>query len=80
MNKLEKFLLKLSKKEKMKLRLIIRKIRLGELGGLDNKKLRGYANIYRIRKGNFRINYIKEKNTNFIISIKKRDERTYKNL
>ncbi len=46
--------------------------------GLDIKKLRGYQNIFRLRKGEIRIIFAKDKRYISILSIDRRNESTYK--
>ena len=77
-DKISKFLDSLQTKELISLRPTIKKIECGNLKGLDVKKLRGYRNVLRVRKGVFRI-LIQEGESKFeIISISRRSEKTYK--
>ena len=62
----------------MILELLIDKIISLNWGSLDIKKLKGYQDIFRLRKGKLRIIFIKiGKNIN-IINIEHRKETTYK--
>lgn len=45
---------------------------------LDIKKLRGHENIFRVRKGNIRIIFVKDKKDISILTIERRRENTYK--
>lgn len=61
MNKLEKFLKNLSKKEfKLFMNKIFPKIKKLQLSDLDVKPLTGYKGFYRVRVGNIRIIFIKD--------------------
>jgi len=76
MDKIEKLLRKISKKQREKLFAIIIKLLSGDKKGLNIKKLKGTV-FYRLRSGRFRIIYHKEKDI-VIDSIRLRDENTYK--
>ncbi|MBU2542783.1 type II toxin-antitoxin system mRNA interferase toxin, RelE/StbE family [Patescibacteria group bacterium] len=77
MDKIEKLLRKISRKQREKLFQIIEKLLSGDRGELDIKKLKN-TDFYRLRSGRFRIIYHKEKANIIIDSIKLRDENTYK--
>ena len=79
MDKLDKELKKLSEKERVLVKEILSKIKTGNFYGLDIKKLKGYENIYRARKGKIRIIYHMRKEEVFILSIERRADNTYKN-
>ncbi len=74
---LEKFLAKVTGKEKKILAGIIEKIIDKNLKGLDVKKLAGYDNIFRVRKGDFRIVFKTTKTDIKILFIDKRSDTTY---
>lgn len=79
MTYLKKLLKKFSEKERGSLKQIIKKLIRYDLKNLDVKKLSGYANIFRARKGKLRIVY--ETNTNgeiLILKIERRSDTTYK--
>ena len=76
MDKIEKLLKKISKKQREKLFAIITKLLSGDKKGLNIKKLKG-TDFYRLKSGRFRIIYHKEKDI-VIDSIRLRDENTYK--
>lgn len=78
MNKIEKLLNKISKKDRETLLFVIETI-LNEkdISHLKPIKLEGLE-LYRISKGNFRIIFHKEHNERVIDSIKMRNENTYK--
>lgn len=78
MDKLAKALKKLSPKEKISIKNILVKIKNNSLAGMDLKKLKSHDNVFRVRKGKIRIIFqFKNKNI-FILSIEKRQDKTYK--
>ena len=78
MNKIEKLFNKISKKERLALLSVVEEILTGkDISYLKPIKLKG-LDLYRIRKGDFRIIFHKENNDFVIDSIKLRDENTYK--
>ncbi len=80
MNKIEKLLQKIKEKDRRLLSLIIEDIISGkDIAHLKPIKLQGLE-LYRIRRGNFRIIFHKEDTKYIIDSIKIRDDGTYKNL
>jgi mRNA-degrading endonuclease RelE of RelBE toxin-antitoxin system len=76
-DRIDKALNQLSDKENNKLKEIIGLIRLGRLDGMDLKKLKGRKDVYRIRKGNMRIIFIKKDLDTFILSVERRTDTTY---
>ncbi|MCC6323967.1 type II toxin-antitoxin system RelE/ParE family toxin [Candidatus Nomurabacteria bacterium] len=77
---ISKFLAKLSKSEKAVIKNILEKITTNNTVGLQIKKLVGSEDIYRVRKGKFRIIYRKTKTDCLIISVDRRSEATYRNF
>jgi len=78
MDKIEKFLKNLTKKELISVLAIINKIEKGDFTGLDIKKLSGHNNIYRARKGSVRIIFTKVDDCEItIVSIERRSDTTY---
>ena len=69
MDKIKKFLLKLSKKEREIMRKILLDILTLDLKNYDTKPLKGYKGFFRLRKGDIRIVFMKEKNTGMIVDI-----------
>lgn len=57
---------------------MIRKILKKEFDDLDNKKLKGYKDIFRVRKGKIRIIYQVIGNKMIILVINKRKDDIYK--
>lgn len=77
MDKIEKFLKKVSKKELAKIRLIILQILQKDFSDLDIKKLKGEKNKFRVRTGKVRIIFMFKKNKIALLKIVKRDSKTY---
>lgn len=78
MDEIEKSFKSLNPKEQRLVKEILHKLATNSLGGLDVKKLQGTDNIFRIRKGIFRIIYQKIGNRNILIRLQRRSEKTYK--
>lgn len=75
---LKKLLSRFDKKEQGDIELLIKKILSFKWDALDVKKLKGYSNLFRVRKGNIRIIYRLENRTIFILAIEHRNESTYR--
>lgn len=80
MDKIEKLLKRLSAIQRQKMKVAVFLIVNDQLGGLDVKKVSGFASIYRVRCGNYRLIFKKTEDGNSMIDIRKRNENTYKNL
>jgi len=81
MDKIQKALQRLNKKERKQIKKLITQIQAGFFKNLDIKKLKGRDDIYRVRKGKLRIIYrIDKDGQTFILAIERRSEKTYKNL
>ena len=78
MPSLKKLLAKFSKEERETIESLIKSIVSLHWENLDIKKLKGYRDIFRIRKGNIRIIFSKEKENMRILTIDRRNENTYK--
>jgi mRNA-degrading endonuclease RelE of RelBE toxin-antitoxin system len=77
MDKISKVLKKLSSKERKKLKIILNKIKQGKFNSFQVKKLKGHANIFRIRKGKMRIIFLKKDNDFFLLAVERRSDNTY---
>lgn len=77
---IEKFIKKLSAKDKEIIVSLIESILLGEYKNLDYKKLKDQKDCYRVRKGPFRVIFKREDNEIVIISVERRSEKTYRAL
>lgn len=78
MPSLKKSLSKFSKEERELIEFLIKVIISLRWRGLDIKKLKGCQDVFRVRKGNIRIIFTKNKKDIFILSIDRRRESTYK--
>lgn len=77
-DRIRKTLRKLSSKEQKQLADVIRLIRENDLAGLDLKKLQGRNDVYRVRKGDFRVIFRRVPNSETtIIAIERRSDTTY---
>ncbi len=80
-DKVTKLLSKLSKKDLVRIRKTIESIAKLELEGLDIKTLKGQTGIFRVRVGSFRIIFeINARKKPNILSVSRRNEKTYKDL
>ncbi len=79
MDKIQKFLLKLSWKQRAEILAILEKILSGNTAWLDLRKLEWNHYLFRIRKGKIRIVFSSESGGNKIINLDYRDS-IYNNL
>lgn len=79
MDQIEKFLRKIDKKLALKLMLVLLDIKAGSAQQYDLKKMKGFANLYRIRVGKIRIIFEKLDGGSKVIYIEYRGK-AYKNL
>lgn len=79
-DKIQKLLAKLSAKEREIIKLLILRIKLDDVQGLDIKLLKGHTDLFRVRKGRLRIVYRKNKVVFLVVRIDRRNEKTYKDL
>ncbi|MEX2145270.1 MAG: hypothetical protein WD712_02780 [Candidatus Spechtbacterales bacterium] len=80
MGKLERELKKLSVQERKLAKSILKQISRGSYKNLDIRKLKGYSDIFRVRKGKLRVIYRLRGDDVFALSIERRSDRTYKNI
>ena len=78
MDKITKFLKKLSKKDREVIHHILEQLYSENTKTLDIKKLKGGENLFRVRKGTIRIVYSLDGLDISIINIEFRSEGTYK--
>ncbi|MFA6447289.1 MAG: hypothetical protein WCW31_03470 [Patescibacteria group bacterium] len=77
-DRIRKTLKLLSLKQQTQLLEVIQRIRSNNLSGLDVKKLQGRDDVYRVRKGLFRVIFRKIPNAeNTIIAVERRNDTTY---
>ncbi|MEX0877433.1 MAG: hypothetical protein WDZ40_01055 [Candidatus Spechtbacterales bacterium] len=77
---LRKLLSKFNKEERIILEKLIEKIISLDWRDLDVKKLKGHNSLFRVRKGQFRIIFIKTNDNISILAIERRNDNTYKNI
>jgi len=77
MLKVDRFLAKISKKDREKLLHVLIFIQKGRLSGLDLKKLKGQEQTYRVRVGSYRITFEITESTTTILEIQRRGDHTY---
>ncbi|MDO8493404.1 MAG: hypothetical protein Q7S19_02560 [bacterium] len=79
MDKITKALRKFSEDEKLIVKDILRRVYNGDVApNLDLKKLSGYDDIFRIKKGKIRIIYLVNKDDSIkVLSVTKRNDNTY---
>lgn len=77
MDKISKILSKLRPKERAWADRAVRLIRIGQVSEFDVKKLKGFDNIFRVRKGRVRIIYKIDKSYFVIIDVQTRNDNTY---
>jgi mRNA-degrading endonuclease RelE of RelBE toxin-antitoxin system len=77
MDKISKALKKLRAEERTELKKILLKFKSGKFDNFDIKKLKSKNNIFRIRKGKFRIIFIKNDSSVIILAVEKRGDNTY---
>ena len=78
MPNLKRLLSRFDRSERDDIRVLITKITSLDWRGLDIKKLKGYRDIFRLRKGDLRIIYRVQEKAIFILAIERRSEGTYK--
>ncbi len=80
MDKISKFIQRLTEKERARLERVIADIISDNLSGYDLKKMKGHANLYRVRTGDMRIVFIDLKTEKRILLIDRRNDNTYKDF
>lgn len=79
MDKIDKFLKRVSGKERKWIKSAFSQIKAGEITGLDVKKLKGHKDIFRVRGGDIRIIYsVDKRGSIFVLKVEYRSETTYK--
>ena len=80
MDKITKALQNLSNKERELFKDILLKIKSNSLSGFDLKKLKGHEDIFRIRKGRFRVIFKSSDHGDIsILALERRSDNTYSN-
>ena len=78
MDKVSKFLLKLSRERREHIMPIIARVTHNELENLDCSKLQGRGNEYRVRVGSIRIQFVKMSVGNIITKVGFKGDTTYR--
>lgn len=80
MDKITKALRRLTPKEQRIVKQILERIEFGETFGMNLQKLKGHENIFRVRKGDIRILFMKMNSATTILAIERRSEKTYRDF
>jgi mRNA-degrading endonuclease RelE of RelBE toxin-antitoxin system len=75
-DKIKKLLSKLLSKECEIVKLLIMRVKLDDLEGLDVKQLKGHSDLFRVRKGRLRVVYRKTSSEFLIVRVDRRNEKT----
>jgi mRNA-degrading endonuclease RelE of RelBE toxin-antitoxin system len=79
-DKISKELAKYTAKERKLVKDVLVQLRSGDTKGLNITKLKGHADIFRLRKGKIRIVYKQDNTAIKILAIEKRSEKTYRDF
>jgi mRNA-degrading endonuclease RelE of RelBE toxin-antitoxin system len=77
MNRIAKFLRRLTPRERKVIADVIARVLARDFSELDVKKLKGMKNIFRVRHGTIRIIFLKNHTKINILSIERRSDTTY---
>jgi len=80
MNRIDKFLSKLSSKDRMIALEYLDAIKNRDFENINLKKLKGFDNLYRIRKSKIRIIFYMNEKEIRLIKLDNRNDNTYKDL
>lgn len=80
MDKTDKFIARLSPKERAWVQQAIADILAKNLSSYDLKKMKGHANLYRIRIGSLRLVFIEGKTDARILLVERRSDTTYRDF
>lgn len=78
MDKISKALKSLNPKERRQIKELLLKIEGGNLVGLNLKKLKERGDVFRARKGDFRVIFQRKNGNIAVLAIERRSEDTYK--
>ena len=79
-DKIKKILAKLTLKEREIVKLLILRIKLDDIEGLNISQLKDHTDLFRVKKGRIRIVYRKNEAKVLNVQIDRRNEKTYKDL
>lgn len=71
---------KLSPKQQIVFKRLFLDIKNRTIGSYDVKQLKGHKNIFRIRKGEYRVIFLMDKYNIDILALEKRNEKTYRDF
>ncbi len=80
MDRIDKFLDRLSAKEEQAIEKTIARIYARRFEGLDCKKLKGVGEFYRVRVGTIRIIFQMNKREVRVVSASRRNDKTYRDI
>lgn len=80
MDKVNKFLQRLDKKEFLETEKLIERIFAGDIANLHVKKLKGVDHLFRVRKGDIRVIFQRKEGIVRILEVERRGEQTYRHL
>lgn len=80
MDKIQKFLKRLSAVERKAVERLLIALLAGNTKNLDLKKLKGHKDIYRVRSGSIRIIFSKTESGVRVLEIARRTDTTYRNF
>ena len=78
MDKIQKLLKSIPKKDHAKIMLMMEKVHSREISVSQKQSLKGHEYIYRVRVGHYRIIYFDDGQEIILKAIRKRNEKTYK--
>jgi len=79
-DKISKELAKFTNKERSLVKEILIQIKQDNTQGLNITMLKGHKDIFRVRKGQIRIIYCKQKGSINVLAIERRFEKTYRDF
>lgn len=71
---------KLSPKQQLVFKRLFLDIKNRAIDSYDVKQLKGHKNIFRIRKGEYRVIFLMDKENIDILALEKRNEKTYRDF
>jgi mRNA-degrading endonuclease RelE of RelBE toxin-antitoxin system len=80
MDKVDKFLKRLSRQEFIEAEKLIERIVASDLSDLNVKKLKGTSFLFRVRKGDIRVIFQRKEGIVRILEIERRGEQTYRHV
>ena len=77
-DRMTKNLKKFQKSDRDRILDLMRRVRIGDLNGLDVRKLKDRSDAFRVRKGDYRVIFRKTENgLHLIIAVERRSNTTY---